>query len=229
MSAESEVHDKVLGSFKENVTRFLLNYVARFALAGVVLYSSYIALIRVTWFTWHVILCTAGYVPLMAESIILFLGDELWTRQLNRTQKYWVHGILISLATFFIIVGNALVFHKLQSGYHLYTAHGITGLISMILIIAAIPVGLAINYANEIKRVLTVRPLWYKAIHNFLGLLGYVIGIISLAFAFYTKWFVYYTGPEARMLSLVATILGSIWMVNGALVSMYHQIKSLVT
>lgn len=63
----------------------------------------------------------------MAEALMLFVGDDIWSRQLSRKAKYLVHGILISIGTLFIIIGNALVFHYISSGYHLYTAHGITG------------------------------------------------------------------------------------------------------
>lgn len=58
---------------------------------------------------------------------MLFLGDELWSRQMTRTAKYTIHGIIVSLATAFIICGDAMVFHYIESGYHLYTVHGITG------------------------------------------------------------------------------------------------------
>lgn len=63
----------------------------------------------------------------MAESVMLFTGDELWSRQLSRTAKYTVHGVIVTVATVIIIIGDALVFHYLEAGYHLYTAHGITG------------------------------------------------------------------------------------------------------
>lgn len=59
---------------------------------------------------------------------MLFVDDELWSRQLSRTQKYGVHAVLITIGTVFIIVGNSLVFHYISPGYHLYTAHGITGI-----------------------------------------------------------------------------------------------------
>ncbi|KAJ8935864.1 hypothetical protein NQ314_012610 [Rhamnusium bicolor] len=117
------------GKLTINITRFLINYVVRFVFAGIVLYCCWTPLQNLgSWFSWHVILCTFGYIPLMAEALMLFIGDELWSRQVSRKSKYMVHGILISVGTVFIIVGNALVFHYISPGYHLYTAHGITGI-----------------------------------------------------------------------------------------------------
>lgn len=49
-----------LGSFNVNVIRFGFNYYTRYAIAGILVYVSWIALINYTWFTWHVILCTLG-------------------------------------------------------------------------------------------------------------------------------------------------------------------------
>ncbi|KAJ8916368.1 hypothetical protein NQ315_005065 [Exocentrus adspersus] len=218
------------GKLPINVTRFLLNYVTRFIFAGLFLYSCWIPFQYLTgWFSYHVILCTFGYIPLMAEAIMLFVGDELWSRQMSRKSKYWVHGILISVGTIFIIVGNALVFHYIEPGYHLYTEHGITGLVSMIFLILSLFLGLAATYSNEMKQFLSLRPVWYKLVHNGIGLLGYGIGIVSLCYAYYTKWFMFYNGPESRLVALVLTIAVSLWSINGALVSAYNQIKNLVS
>lgn len=63
----------------------------------------------------------------MAEALMLFFGDDIWSRQMTRKQKYGVHAVLITISTVFIIVGNSLVFHYIEPDYHLYTAHGITG------------------------------------------------------------------------------------------------------
>lgn len=223
-------YNSPLGNLSENVSRFLLNYFTRFGMAGIVVYSCWIAIKNYNyWFSWHIILCTLGYMPIMAESCMLFVGDELWSRQMSRTAKYTVHGILVLVGTAMIIAGDALVYHYISPGYHLYTAHGITGLVSMILIILSIPVGLAIKYFQEVKSYTNIRPVWFKTLHNILGLSGYAIGIISLCFGYYTHWFVFYTDFGSRLVALIVTILASIWTVNGAFVSLYHQVKSLIT
>lgn len=216
-------------SFILNVVRFILNYLTRFSIAGIVVYVCWIAIRNYHyWFSWHVILCTFGYLPLMAESIMLFLSDEVWATQISRTAKYTVHGILISVGTVMIISGDSIVFHYITPGYHLYTAHGITGFVSMICIILSIPVGIAVKYHRNIKHYLPLSSVGCKFVHNILGILGYGIGIMSLCFAFYTNWFVYYTEYESRILALTVTILAAAWTMNGAVVSLYHQMKSLI-
>lgn len=218
-----------LGNFGVNVVRFCFNYQTRCAIAGILVYVSWIALVNYSWFTWHVILCTLGYIPLMAESVMLFTGDDLWTRQLSRTAKYTVHGVIVTVATIIIIVGDALVFHYLEPGYHLYTAHGITGLVSLILILLSVPAGLIIKYHREVSPHLPIGVIWFKALHNLLGIAGYLVGIISLGFAFYTNWFVFYTEWQSRLAALIFTITVAVWTLNGAVVSLYHQFKTLIS
>lgn len=100
------------------------------------------------------------------------------------------------------------------------------GLISMIMLIISLVIGLAINYPDQANRIISLRPVTYKLNHNIIGTLGYAIGIISLCFGYYTNWFKYYYGEESRLVVTILTIVASIWPLNGALISAYHQIKA---
>ncbi|XP_063933003.1 transmembrane reductase CYB561D2-like isoform X1 [Zophobas morio] len=216
-----------LGSVTKNVSRFLLNWLTRNLLAGVVVYSCFLPIKYYNyWFSWHVILCTLGMIPLMTEALMLFPSDELWTTQTTRRQRYWIHGCLFLLGTILVSAGNIDTFYFLEDGYHLYTIHGITGLISMILFILSIFLGLMATYSQYLKHYL--RPVWFKLAHNFVGLLGYVVGVVSLCYAYYTDWFVFYTSKESRLIALIATILGTLWTINGSLMSAYSQIRALL-
>lgn len=65
----------------------------------------------------------------MAEAIILFGGDNVWTQELNRKHRYFVHGILLLLATAFITAGVSLeIERKAQNNFsHFESIHAITG------------------------------------------------------------------------------------------------------
>lgn len=65
--------------------------------------------------------------PLIAEALMLFAGDELWSSQMTRKEKYGVHGVLITIGTLFTIIGNLPGIYYIKPGYHLFTVHGITG------------------------------------------------------------------------------------------------------
>lgn len=63
----------------------------------------------------------------MAESLLLFLPDEIWSREMSRTSKYTIHGIVVLMGTLMLTGGNAVVFYYFEAGRHFNTAHGITG------------------------------------------------------------------------------------------------------
>ncbi|XP_057664335.1 transmembrane reductase CYB561D2-like isoform X2 [Diorhabda carinulata] len=216
-------------NIKSTANRFIINYTVRFVSASLFVYSCWIPFQYLGgWFSYHVILCTFGYIPLMAEAIMLFVGDDIWSKNLSRRAKYTVHGILITVATLITIVGNVLVFVYIEPGYHLYTAHGITGLVSMIILIISIILGLAVHYPKSTKRIVSLRPVTFKFLHNISGLMGYGIGIISLCFGYFTDWFKYFNGAESRWVALIFTMAVSLWPLNGAFVSLWNQWKSLL-
>ncbi|KAJ3638343.1 hypothetical protein MTP99_001721 [Tenebrio molitor] len=168
-------------------------------------------------------------IPFMTEALMLFPPDELWTKQLSRKDKYWIHGCLFTLGTILVSAGSIDTFIFTAEGYHLYTIHGITGLISMILFILSILFGVMATYSRELSKYSKhTRPVWFKFIHNFLGLLGYVVGVVSLCYSYYSNWFVFYTSAESRLVALIATILGTLWTMNGSIMSGYDQIKTLL-
>lgn len=63
----------------------------------------------------------------MTEAFMVFPSDELWSKQISRKEKYWVHGILLIVGTLLVSAGCIDTFYFISEGYHLYTVHGITG------------------------------------------------------------------------------------------------------
>lgn len=67
--------------------------------------------------------------PFTTEALILFSNDNVWSQEISRKQKYWIHGILIFIGSFLIITGIALVidFKVLHALSHFTSAHSIVG------------------------------------------------------------------------------------------------------
>lgn len=63
----------------------------------------------------------------MAEAILLFANDNVWTQDLTRKTKYWIHGILITLGTVVLTVGTAIEIHDKGNRKHFTSDHGLTG------------------------------------------------------------------------------------------------------
>lgn len=63
----------------------------------------------------------------MAEGIILFAGDNVWSQELDRPKKYWVHGVLLFLGTAFLTAGMAIEIDMKGNRSHFTSIHGLTG------------------------------------------------------------------------------------------------------
>lgn len=66
------------------------------------------------------------YVPLMGEAIVLFAGDNVWSRSMERSTKYWIHGVILFISAILVTVGIALMIDE-KSGTHFKSIHGWTG------------------------------------------------------------------------------------------------------
>lgn len=181
----------------------------------------------------------------MAQAILLFAGDNVWSQELDRKCKYWIHGILLIIATVIIIVGNSIAFYYVTTIPHFSTAHGLTGnplnttfinvfiilifvlgFISMLLVLLSFFFGFAAANPQVFKNI--ARPVVFKFFHNFLGIAGYVIGMISLILGYYTHWFKYYTSAETRIVASVATGIVTVWPLYAALKSCYGQFRDVI-
>lgn len=67
----------------------------------------------------------------MAEGILLFAGDNVWSQELDRKKKYWVHGVLLFLGTVCLTAGIALEIDIKGNRKHFTSKHGLTGAISL--------------------------------------------------------------------------------------------------
>lgn len=71
------------------------------------------------------------------------------------------------------------------------------------------------------------RPVWFKFFHNFFGIAGYVIGIVSLIYGYYTGWFVNRYSETSRLAASIATALVTAWALYAALLSLWNQLKAI--
>lgn len=96
----------------------------------------------------------------------------------------------------------------------------------MLLILFSFILGFAAANSQTFSHI--ARPVLIKFLHNILGIIGYVIGMISLIYAYYTHWFVYYTSYETRMVASVATGILTVWPLYAALNNCYGQFRNVI-
>ncbi|KAF5283831.1 hypothetical protein FQA39_LY04651 [Lamprigera yunnana] len=164
------------------ILKWVGNTVFHQCVAVLAIYVIWIPIVNYsTPFSWHVILCTLGVFPLMAEALILFSPSNVWSQEIERKKKYWIHAILMSLAIFLEIVGIGIEIHrqtKVPNILHFQSAHSRFGLSSLVFTIFTLVSGLLAFNTSIVQK--WAPPVWYKLGHNILGQLMYVFCIISL-------------------------------------------------
>lgn len=63
----------------------------------------------------------------MAESILLFANDNIWTQDLNRKSKYMIHGVLITIGTVALTAGTIIEYDVKGNRRHFTSNHALTG------------------------------------------------------------------------------------------------------
>ncbi|KAK5648782.1 hypothetical protein RI129_003674 [Pyrocoelia pectoralis] len=184
-------------------------------------------------FSWHVILSTLGIVPLITESLIVFSKQNIWSQEIDRKQKHWIHVILISIGGLLIFIGVGFeiyrkAVHPNPTVKHFASPHSITGLIGIIFIINAMVCGvLAFNTQRIYKWNRKARPIYFKLIHNILGQVAYLFCLISFCLGYFTPWFVKSLSDASRITATIVAIIVAIWSMICAWRSLFSKITSL--
>nr|XP_023013677.1 uncharacterized protein LOC111503567 isoform X1 [Leptinotarsa decemlineata] len=178
---------------------------------------------------WHIFLSSCAFVPLMAEGIVLMYDLNVWSLEIGRVQKAYLHGFLLSLSTIAISVGILFeTVSKAENGQeHFQTFHAVTGLISWILAVVSIIFGLFVTYSHTLKNL--IKPVILKFIHNYIGIVGYAVGILSLCLGLYYWGFSDFVKPNDQQATVGLVGIIGIWTVLGACKSLYYQVKTIIT
>lgn len=87
-------------------------------------------------------------------------------------------------------------------------------------------IGLLAANAQSLNRI--ARPVWFKFFHNFIGIAGYVVGMVSLYYGYYTGWFRRLFSDDAKLTLSYATFIVTVWSLYAALISLWNQLKNIV-
>ncbi|XP_015602581.1 uncharacterized protein LOC107271290 isoform X2 [Cephus cinctus] len=186
------------------------NHILLFTLAGYLIYIS--------WGTgvWslHVLLCSVGYVLLMGEGIVVLAGENLWSGFLSRRVNSHIHWVLLLVGSVFSIVGTAYGYHgnALRNRPHFSSTHGLTGIISVGLVIIAAVLGLPALFAGKLRNI--IKPIINKFSHNLLGTASFVVGMVSQCYG-YNTGFMRRLSPEIREACYYSTIIVTILCLTG--------------
>ncbi|CAH1991450.1 unnamed protein product [Acanthoscelides obtectus] len=154
---------------------------------GLVLWVLFAHLNINQYILWHAVLLVMAFLPLMSGGILCFSSNNVWLQGINRSTRYYIHGIFLTGAVISMTVGISLeIYSRCQSGkLHFQTSHSITGLVSWISAFISCLLGLASFYSRRLKNI--VKPVHLKLLHSLFALASFSIGIASLCLGFEKK------------------------------------------
>ncbi|XP_013187651.2 uncharacterized protein LOC106132699 [Amyelois transitella] len=145
-----------------------------------------------THFSQHVYLCVTGYVILMAVAIMAYDPNTSWSRNLKYQEKRISHIILQTVGSILAITGSIIRIKNLNTNFQ--TAHGILGLVAMIMTVVSLLGGLTNLFLSGNNNRLLI-----KTVHSCFGSLTLVIAFICLGLGFDNAFRVVFGNPAANM------------------------------
>lgn len=197
-----------------------------------------ISMFYMTWYSWqvgfnkgdtnHAWFSTLGYQLFMAEGIMAAYNRNTFTMGLkHRAWKLRAHWMLQVVGCGFVLYGIPLeIYHRsLANRSHFRSIHAITGLVSFIFLFLSLLSGMSALFSVELRSY--IKPLFSKAVHNFLSSTCYVVGMVSTFYGYYTKrWFTRKDPGGMRDLMLYFCIISTVITMIGPMKTAWNQFRN---
>lgn len=181
-----------------------------------------------TFFTWHPLLMTIGWLLLMTEGILFLSKDNILSSKLTLRGRSRVHwGLQVCACALVFAAFGVVVQNKEDFGWKHFTSwHGICGLISVCLCIPTMLLGNLTMFSSNFKTY--VRPTVSKFFHSTFGTLTFAMGMATLILSLKTEFFKGKTSNSdlAYGLGMFIYVLSGIWTLLKPLLNNVNRFKS---
>ena len=93
----------------------------------------------------------------------------------------------------------------------------------MIFLILSVAQGIAAYYAYDLKKF--IKPIQNKFGHTMLATICFIVGMISLTFAYFDEWMIHNSTNEIRSWLIVFTVMSTFFTLFGAIKNLINQVK----
>ena len=201
------------------------------SLIGLIVVSAYVTIrtfstIGIVLFSWHPSLMSIGvrmqsffivyklkinlyfkYLILMAQGILAMADYNFVTKSLTYQKRVTVHWVLQVIALVFITIGQTTIYIRKagQGKSHFTTLHGIIGLITYLLTVAASLGGVFTLYSFQLRAFM--KPITIKIIHSLVGILTYLMGVATIGTGIFSKSWVRRVENDSWVLPMMMMIM----------------------
>lgn len=203
---------------------FALNMINHMFIGFVAIYMSWMCMkLDLKKTALHAWLCTLGFNLLMAEGMMTHYNGNLLLFYYSRKTKTTIHWVLQALGGTLGIAGG--IIKITQKSSHFTTIHGKVGLAAMIICGLSMISGLSALYSQNLKRFL--QPLLNKTVHNFLGIAGFVLAMVTQYYGYETNFFKFQTESGFRIMMQVMTIYSIVFCSWGGIKALWDKCKNI--
>uniref|UniRef100_A0A336LK63 ascorbate ferrireductase (transmembrane) n=1 Tax=Culicoides sonorensis TaxID=179676 RepID=A0A336LK63_CULSO len=189
----------------------ILNTINHVLIGVITIYMTWLGItVEYQLYNLHVIFCTIGYQFLMAEAILVLYSGNAWSQLLTRRQKSNAHLILQIFGSGIAIAGLGIQIYR-KGGLTWKSNHSILGTISGIFLLINLVIGFATFWSMKLKE--WIKPVYLKLVHNCLGILCFLFGMVSLYYAFEKKIVINNASNEVKVFLQVSCLITTILLI----------------
>lgn len=163
----------------------------------------------------------------MAEGILALAPGNIWSYLVTRRTKILLHWLLQVIGAALSILGIWFEFKNRSANRHLNNKHELLGFVSMVFMCITIVNGLANLYNQELAK--WIKPVYQKAVHNILGIVTFVIGMVSIYYSYNFRWVTSRIPAQMCDTLRILTIVTLVLSLFGALRALYLQMKQMLS
>lgn len=161
----------------------------------------------------------------MSEAIVVLAGENILTSAFSRQVNKNIHWVLQVLGLTCNLVGIGIMYNAKSA--HFLSTHGILGFSSLVIMCVLAIFGYPVLIAVKLRKF--VRPIVIKLVHNFLGVVCFILGMLAQCYGYRKRWVYHVTQVEdVDMVLLVLTAVIMLLSLRGALFSLASQTFALV-
>lgn len=123
---------------------------------------------------------TFQYLLIMSHAILCMADNNFLTHSFNYQQRVTIHWVLQTSALILITIAQTCIFlnKNRMNKSHYQSTHGIFGLITYLMTVAATLGGVLTKYSFNLRTL--VKPVVIKISHSFAGLVVYILAMITI-------------------------------------------------
>jgi cytochrome b561 len=164
----------------------------------------------------------------MSNAILIMADNNFLTMNLSHQNRVTAHWVVQLFAVILILIAQTCIFmNKVnQNKEHFQTTHSVFGVITVLLTISTAFGGVFTKYSLSLRNI--IKPAVTKIFHSMLGILVYVLAIITIILGFSQMWTQDHDA-YVKPIVIVLLVLAGFYVILKSLILLSSRIKDVLS